>query len=213
MYTTFFGLVVWRHKRVPKFTWRGFHIFCNGTEFRSSCSKSLLLRCLNFLRISHRQSWPSILVRERTIVLLLYEPRVRSQMLLQMRGHGWNYVSLLSNIVPLLSIGSTLPPWALFPFWLLNIDLLTTISLRTLKFRLINIKFYRCLQSWKTHLSIVSNSFLVVQSQYSLNPSRTISVGVSPTDDKAWSHRTSKSWTSSFCKRILNKSDRPCTPS
>ena len=38
--------------------------------------------------------------------------------------------------------------------------------------RLINMKSYRCLQSWITRLSIISNSFLVVQSQESLKLNR-----------------------------------------
>ena len=36
----------------------------------------------------HRQSWPSNLVREKTTVLLVSVPRIRSQMLQQMRDHG-----------------------------------------------------------------------------------------------------------------------------
>ena len=43
--------------------------------------------------------------------------------------------------------------------------------------------------------------------------SRITSEGTSLTDNKAWSHRTSKSWTSSCCKLILNKVESPCTAS
>ena len=42
------------------------------------------------------------------------------------------------------------------------------------------------------------------------NPSKTISVGVSLADSRASSHRTSKSWSFSFCRRMLNRSDNPC---
>ena len=45
------------------------------------------------------------------------------------------------------------------------------------------------------------------------NPSKITSEGMSLTGNRDWSHRTSKSWTSSFCKRILEKSESPCTAS
>ena len=41
----------------------------------------------------------------------------------------------------------------------------------------------------------------------------TISVGMPLAADRGWSHLKTKSWTSSFCKRILNRSGRPCTAS
>ena len=51
-----------------------------------------------------------------------------------------------------------------------------------------------------------------IQSETEQNPaslmstsSRIISVGVSFADSGAWSHRTSKSWSSSFCKRRVTK--------
>ena len=62
-------------------------------------------------------------------------------------------------------------------------------------------------------LSIVSSSFLIVQSQHSwaefcnfdlYNPSSIKSEGISFTDNSAWLHLTSKSWTSSFCKLTVN---------
>ena len=37
--------------------------------------------------------------------------------------------------------------------------------------------------------------------------------GISLTDNRAWSCRASKSWTSSFCKLIVTKSASPCTAS
>ena len=52
-----------------------------------------------------RQSWPSNLVRERTIVLFVCEFHHCFQWLI----HDWNYMSLLSNIVQLLSTDSILP--------------------------------------------------------------------------------------------------------
>ena len=45
------------------------------------------------------------------------------------------------------------------------------------------------------------------------NPCRIASESISLADNRAWSHRMSKSWTSSFCKRKLNKSESPSTAS
>ena len=44
-------------------------------------------------------------------------------------------------------------------------------------------------------------------------PSRIASESISLTDNCAWSHRTSKSWTLSFCKVMVTKSASPCTAS
>ena len=83
--------------------------------------KGFLLWGLNLWRVSFRHSVPSLLVRERTIVLLLSEPRI----CFQMPDHGVNYTSLLTNIVQLLSTGSILSlsslRWlsSLFDSWLL----------------------------------------------------------------------------------------------
>ena len=102
----------------------GYYIFFIGTGFCSSSLTSFLLCCLNLLRASLRQSWTSNLVRERTIVLLLCEPRICRQML----DHGGNYTNLLSNIVPLLSTESILPLSSrrklsfLFDSWLLLVS-------------------------------------------------------------------------------------------
>ena len=46
------------------------------------------------------QTWPSNLVREKTVVLLVSDHRAS---LLELVCHGWNYMSLLSNIVHVLS--------------------------------------------------------------------------------------------------------------
>ena len=43
--------------------------------------------------------------------------------------------------------------------------------------------------------------------------SRTVSVGISLAANRAWFHLVSRSWTSSSSKRILNRSDGPCTGS
>ena len=88
---------------------------------------------------------------------------------------------------------------------------------------LINMKFYRCFQSWKTcplfrMVSWSYNAKTVWSWTESCNldsyhPSRITSEGISLADKRAWSHRTSKSWTSSFCERTWNKSECPCTAS
>ena len=88
----------------------------------------------------------------------------------------------------------------------------------------VNILSHWCCKSWTTCLSIVSNSFWIIQSQYSLQlsrilkfylfyPSKTVSISVSFADNSAWSHRTSKSWTSSFWRPVVNTSDSPYTDS
>ena len=42
------------------------------------------------------------------------------------------------------------------------------------------------------------------------NPSRSTSEGISLPDSSAWSHLTSKSWTSTVCKLTVNESESPC---
>ena len=92
--------------------------------------------------------------------------------------------------------------------------------------RLINMKSHTGLQYWISRLSIVSDSFLLVQSQDRLTLNRIVQFFICKNpfqdqfrtnfaccDNRAWSHRTSKSCTSSFCERRLNKSESPCTAS
>ena len=83
----------------------GLYIFYKGTEYCSLCLKSFPLCCLMFLRIflPLRQSWPSNLVREQTIVLFVSDRRTS---LLVLVCHDWNYMSLLSteNTIPLSSL-------------------------------------------------------------------------------------------------------------
>ena len=166
-------LVILTHG-VPIVTWRVI-AFSKPTRDSSLLSEGFLLCCLNFLRVSLRQSWPSNLVRERTIVLLLCEPRIPCQML----DHGGNNMYLLSNIVPLLSTGTFLTLSSqrrlsfLFDSWLLLLSpLFISDSEVSTSLRLINMKSHRCLQSWITRLPIVSKSLLVTQSQCSLKLNR-----------------------------------------
>ena len=71
--------VVLTHGRMPKHYMTGFYNFCDGTEFRSICLKSFHLCCLVFEDfLPRRQSWPSNLVRERTIVFFISDHRTKS---------------------------------------------------------------------------------------------------------------------------------------
>ena len=94
-----------------------------------------------FLRIflPRRQSWPSNLVRERTIVLFVSDHRTS---LLVPACHDSNYMSLLSNIVHVPSTENTLPlssPRGLsFLFPLHNVALDSVVSS---SHHLINVKF------------------------------------------------------------------------
>ena len=120
-----------------KFYMTVFYKLCNGTEFRSFCLKSFHLSCLMFLTtfLPRRQSWPSNLVRERTIVLFVSDHRTS---LLVPVCHDWNNMSLILNIVHVSSTENTLPLSSQrrlsFLFWLLVTDPRSTTSLQTLKF-------------------------------------------------------------------------------
>ena len=114
------------------------------------------------------------------------------------------------------------------PVWLLVTDPLSTTSFRTLKFLVLiiwhiwsftdvfNLEKLTCplfrMVSWSYNAKTVW-SWTESCNLDSYNPSRITSEGISLADNRAWSHPTSKSWTSSFCELILNKSDRPCTAS
>ena len=171
--------------------------------------------------LSHRQSWPSNLVREQTIVLFVSD---HCTSLLVLVCHDWNYMSLLLNIVHVLSTENTLPLSSLrrlsFLFNSRGLILFPQLRSGLWSFEFSSSDQYEVLQmsqSYITCLSIVSNGFLIVQSQDGLklnrvlyffdlcNPSRITSEGISLGDNRAWSHRTSKPWMSPFCKRILKQ--------
>ena len=147
--------------RMPKFTWRVFYIFSawNFSPFVWRAFRSVAWCSWGFFLL-HRLSWPSNLVRERTIVLFVS--------LLVLVCHDWNYMSLLLNIVQVCSTENTLPlsflsfltlgDWSSFHNFALDCEASSS-------HHLINMKFYRCLQSQITCLPIVSNGFLIVQSQ------------------------------------------------
>ena len=134
-----------------------------------------VLCCLNFWRVFARLSWPSYVVRKRTIVLFVSEPRI----CFQIQVHDWNYKSLLSNTANLLSTDSILP-------LSLNVGFLSFSSLGycssfyslildsdvSNSHRLIDMQSYRRLPSLITRLPTVSNSFLITQCQYCLRLNR-----------------------------------------
>ena len=121
------------------------------------------------------------LVQEKTIDLL-----VSHRIYFQTRDQDGNYMSLLSNIVQLLSTDSSLPPP--FPRWLFSLLwLLVTAHLSTLVPGSEVLRPH-CLINM---MSVVSNTLSFIQSQYILKlnrilhfltciePSRAVSVGIS----------------------------------
>ena len=125
-----------------KISMTGFDIFCDGS----------VAWC--FLRIfsSLRQSCPSNLVREKTIVLFVSDHRTS---LLLLVCDDWNYMSLLFENCPCAfhwkHSPTFLSTWAFFPFLTLgdcssfhNFVLECEVSS---SHHLINMKFYRRLQS------------------------------------------------------------------
>ena len=62
------------------------------------------------------------------------------------------------------------------------------------------------------YATLLTNTVQLVSTESILLP-RPFSAGISLAANRAWSHLVSESWTSSFCKRFLNGSDRPCTAS
>ena len=188
--------------------------FCIGTEFSSFCLKSFHLCCLTLLRVFllRRQFWPSDLVRERAIVLFVSDLRHG----FRRPVHDWSFMSLRSNIVHLISTENILPP-----SYQRRLSFLFDRSFCTLKFRVFIV--------WSTW-SLTDVFFLIFhnsvfhcfwhflgrtkprQSESEQNPA-IFQNHISLADNKAWSHRMSKSWASSFCNRTLNKSESPCTAS
>ena len=115
-----------------------------------------------------------------------------------------------------------------FIFDSLVTDNLSTTSVRTLKFRgliiwptwsftdVFNRKYLGCPLFRTVSFSYKAKTVwsLTGSRNFDLySPFRITSEGLSLTDSRAWSHWTTKSWTSSFCKLTLNKFDSPCTAS
>ena len=79
---------------------------------------------------------------------------------------------------------------------------------------IVNSSAFFCFQPFLDHIKPLQSEVdqnSVIFDLY--NPSKIISEGISLTDKNARSHQTSKSWTSSFCKLTMNKSESPCTAS
>ena len=178
-----------------------YYNFCIGTEFCSFCLKSLHLCCLILLRVflPRRLSWPSNLVRQRTTVLFVSDLRHGFPRLL----HDWNCMSVLSIIVHLICIEKILPRQLRSDQY----EVLQTSSI-------LNNSFVNCFWQFLGRTKAKTVWSWTESFSFDLyNPSKIISVWISLADNRAWSHRTSKSWTSSFCKRTLNKSESHCTAS
>ena len=79
-----------------------FNICVPARNFAPCVCSCLFLK----LFLTLRQSWPSSLVQEKTIVLFVSDHC--TSLLVQVR-HDWNCMSLLLNIVPVLSTENTLP--------------------------------------------------------------------------------------------------------
>ena len=133
--------------------------------------------------------------------------------------HVWNYMSHLWEHCPCafhwnhfhfpLNVGFvsflTLGNWS--SFHNISSDSEVSISLH-----LITMKSLRSFEFLIVRCSIVSSNFLIMQDHQSeveqmnsviltcINPSRIACRGISLTVNSAWSHLTSKSWTSSLCK-------------
>ena len=194
-----------------------------GMKFHSY-STSFPVYCVIPVRVfvPRRQSLPSSGMQEKTIVLSVSDLFHRCW---RPYCHDWNCMSLLWNIVHVPSTENTLPlsfqRRLSFLFWLLVTDLLSTTSFRTLKFRVLIIwstwfftTVFNCWQfgSWSYKANTVW-SWTEFSTFDLFHPSRIISESTSLTDNKVWSHLTSKSWTSSFRKLIVNKVESPCTAS
>ena len=120
-------------------------------------------------------------------------------------------------------------PQALFLFWLSATDPRSTTSFRILKFQFLIIwsfwSFAPVFNCWWFRGPLFratswSNKAITIWSWTEVcyfdlyNPSRIDGEDISPTVKSAWSHRTSKSRTSSsFCKLVANNFASPCTAS
>ena len=111
MYASFFWLVVLTHGRMPKFSWRVFANPVSAWNFAPFIWRAFLFvawMCFFLLIFLHlRQSFPSNLMQEKTIVLFylwLFANVSRGYV-----RHDWTCMSLLWNIVHVLSTDNTLP--------------------------------------------------------------------------------------------------------
>ena len=196
-----------------KFYLTGFLNFTSEWKFSPLVWRDVLIVARNLFEdfLSLRQSWPSNLVREKTIVLFVSDHRAS---LLELVCHDWNFMSLLSNIVHVLSTQHTLPvssprmPSFLFDSWWL-------ILFPQLRFGLWSFEFSSSDQYEVLQMSSIVNNLSVHWFERCLdrtttprrseaeqresfnfdlyNHSRIISEGISHADNRAWSHRTSKS--------------------
>ena len=232
IYTTFFWFVIQIHGRTTESTWRIF------TELESAWNFILVFRVFLFIAwslwgfvfLAVSMVLPSHGRREKTIALFVSDLRPSFHWRV---GHDWNYMNLLWSIVHVPSIENTLSLSShrrlCFLFWLSVTDPRSTTSFRILKFQFLIIwslwKFAPVFICWWFRSPLFratswSNKAITIWSwtefcDFDLyNPSRIDSEDISPTVKSAWSHRTSKSRTSSsFCKLVANNFASPCTAS
>ena len=187
-----------------------------------------VLCCLIFCKVFARQSLPLYRVQEKTIVLFLSD----SHICFQIQSHGWNCASLLGTLFFFAFHWSHSPTffatWAFFPLRPLEVAPLSTVSFRTLKFCVLIVWPICSITDVFSLWYLGCPFYRIVSRSYKADtvwrwtescsidlykPSKTIYACTSLADNRAWSHRTSKSWTLSFCRRTLNKSESSCTAS
>ena len=173
------------------------------------------------------QSWPSNLVREKTIVLFVSD---HCTSLLVLVCCDWNYMSLLLNIVHVFSTENTLPLSSqrrlsfLFDTWWLIIFPQLCSRLWSFEFSssdqfevlqmssIVDYLFVHCFEQFlgrtKPTQSEAEQSLVILTC--AILPGSHRKANRLLKKKKASSHRTSKSWTSSFCKSL---SEGPCTAS
>ena len=137
---------------------------------------------------------------------------------------SWNYMSLLWNIVHVLFTEHTLPLSflrrlsVLFDSWWLILSPQLRSGLWSFEFSSSDqdevLQMFSILKNSHVHyFEWFLGRTKPRRSEAEQNlviSTRTILPG---SHNRAWSHRTSKSWTSSFCERILNKSECSCAAS
>ena len=142
----------------------------NGTDVYSFCLWWPVFEVFSPLR----QSWPSSLVREKTIVLVVSDHLTSPLVLV---SHDWKHMSLLLNIVHVPSTENTLPlsSQRRLSFLLVTAPLSTT-SFRTLKFRVLIIWSMWSFTDVFNRKQLVCLLFLMVSWSYkaktSLKPNR-----------------------------------------
>ena len=167
-------------------------------------------------------------MREKTIVLFVSVQRHRFQRLL---CHDWNYMILLWNIVYVPSTENTLTLSSqrrlsfLFDSWSLilvpphrsepwSFEFSSSDQNEVLQLSsIVNNSAFHCFEQFLNHTKPSIWSWAEFCNFDLYNPSRIKSEGISLTDNSAWSHLTSKSWTSPFYKLIGNKSGCACAAS